>query len=139
MPRPRNWDVSLVNWAAQLHGRAYAWGLTDCGSVARSATEIVIGSDPFPARWLTAAGARRALTKAGGLKAVLGRVGAEPIGLAFIQNGDILELDGEQHPGLPRLAVALGGGKALTANPGEGVVLIPQAELGIVAAWRLPA
>ncbi len=46
--RLRNWDVELHQWAAPLIGMSFAWGDTDCISLARQALTIIYGRDPLP-------------------------------------------------------------------------------------------
>jgi len=91
MERVRNWDVKIMDWQADMLGRPFAWGQTDCGSLVRSALSVVYGEDPVPhLDWYeTQTGAIRLFGETDGISGAILDLGAEETTLAFARQADI--------------------------------------------------
>lgn len=138
--RGLNWSDDLVRWARDEIGKPYVWGETDCGSLLRRGLAIVYGQEigEVPA-YDSLSSAYRVSEAIGGLRAVLHRLGAEPIGLKFATTGDVILSDdwpAEDHP-LDSGCLCLGP-TILTGDPVVGVVVVDRPREGAFEAWRLP-
>lgn len=89
--RVLDWRSRLVAWAESVRGEQYAWGATDCGTLARSALEVLFGVDLFPAlAWTTEREALRTLSRIGGVERALLDMGAEPCHPNFLCSGAVV-------------------------------------------------
>lgn len=119
MKRVPNWDVALHFWAAEVVGKPYVWGSTDCGSLVRSALVAMYGQDVTGIEYATKAEALRVHAETGGVEAVLRGIGATDVDIRFAQQGDILiEPDGD---GMPCASVVVKR-DVIAAIPEAGVV-----------------
>lgn len=123
MTRVPNWDIALHQWAADVVGRPYVWGETDCGSLVREAHALMYGVDLFHVKPYTTR--RQALYRhnsTGGVEAVLREAGAVDVPVAFAQQGDVLcEAEGD---GLPACGVVVGR-SVIWATVEDGVARTP--------------
>ena len=137
MMRRRNWDVALLQWAVQQGGRPYAWGETDCVTLALAAVGVLYPAPPPLPRFPSKLAALRALAEAPDLiPATLAAAGAVPLALGFAGAGDLLVPPSD----LDEAAVLVClGGSALVSDPGLGVSRVPTLALPAdTIAWRLP-
>lgn len=138
--RVRNWDVELVLWARRIIGAPFEWGRTDCGTLCRTAVDVLYGRGTAALAlgrpWQTLRGARGAWGRLGGEWP--SRLGARAVPARFASGGDIVVSGGADDDGLPQLAVVLGP-QVLVVDRDMGVYASPvrasQAEASI---WRLP-
>lgn len=135
--RGPNWDVALQAWADALVGQPYAWGRTDCVSLAIAAIGVLYPHQPALPGYPSKTAALRALAEDPVLiPRTLELLGATPTTRAFAQAGDILV----SPAGADELALLVSlGAWALTGTPVAGVVRLPTLALPPeTIAWRLP-
>jgi len=138
--RRQNWDVALQAWADAQVGQPYAWGHTDCVSLAIAAIRVLYPQqDPaaLPAFPSKAAALRALAADPDLLVQSLEWLGAVPLALGYTQAGDLLVAPTDA-AGEPALLVGLGAW-AIAATPAEGVVRIRTRQLRAdTVTWRLP-
>ena len=139
MNRVRTWDVDLEQWAAQLLGEPFAWGVTDCATLAIKSQRILYGVDVFRLpTWKSKAKALRTLTDVTSIRAVL-KAHARRVGRNFLQAGDLvlvgkgcaeLETDG--------LMIVVRD-YALATSPASGVTAVPLEAIPttLTSYWRI--
>lgn len=94
--RLSDWRTRLHWWAEGIEGAPFAWGKTDCATLAREALHIMFGVDvardrfdqPLP-RWEDERAAAAVRKRHGDVRAVLLRLGALEGQLGFVRAGDI--------------------------------------------------
>ncbi|KKK48486.1 hypothetical protein LCGC14_3144640, partial [marine sediment metagenome] len=93
--RVLDWPTQLSEWAWDIRGSKYEWGLTDCGQLPRAALYKMFGEDIFPALpdWTNAYQAYRRLRKMGSIEELLVGLGAIPCTRNLLQNGAIVVQD----------------------------------------------
>jgi len=122
MMRRYDWRSRLHRWASAQVGRPFAWGVTDCGTLARAALEEMfgqsVGTDFLPPHWESALAATRVVTAAGGMGPILRRLGAEEVpAIAFTRVGDIVVLtDAEETVGHEAALVCLADHRVLVSG-----------------------
>lgn len=124
MIRVVNWDVNLLLWATAQSGQPFLWGITDCGSLARGALDVMYGGsviDAWP--YHTKREALRVHAETGGVEAVLRAHGAYDIGIMFAQQGDfVIEREPDAN-GLPSCGIVVAR-MLLCSSPEVGVGFI---------------
>lgn len=128
--RVRDWRTKLLAWALTCSRLPFAWGETDCGTLARTALGILFGRDVVPdiRPWRSARGAALAWRRHPPDR-VFQELGAEVMPLAFARSGDVIvcaEL-GEAAGGHV-LVVCVDGTIGLTSGD-TGVMLIAVGDL----------
>jgi len=86
-----NWRSRLIDWGLSLQGQPFAWGKTDCATLAREALRQCFGRDvaPYLGEWTTARQAQARLTKYP-FREQLEALKAEEVSVSFLRAGDIL-------------------------------------------------
>ena len=139
MTRGENWDVSLVEWSNTVTGLPFKWGRTDCASLVRLGSRVVYGKRALVGvpRYTSEDSARAVMEGMGDARAFLKAAGAKKLKLGFAQAGDILVMPGLDN-GIPRLALVVYSGHALTSDPKNGVRILKLEQLRRrTSAWRL--
>jgi len=126
--RVRDWRTRLVEWAALQVGQPFAWGKTDCATLARSALRECFGEDVAPEvpTWSTKKEAMRVLKQHQPLQ-ILESLGAEQKSIAFARAGDIVSLPSDD-AGELALGVWIDGA-CLVSSKKAGVQLVPAADM----------
>ena len=123
MKRIELWPVLLMEFFAARSATPFAWGTNDCVTYAADAVRAITGDDPLAdlrGSWSTELGARRAVTRAGGMPAALDSRFTRLPNVLCAQRGDIGVLPEET--GWHVVVVCMG---ALWACPGpDGVVTV---------------
>lgn len=90
--RHPQWRTRLLAWADGVRGQPYAWGRTDCASLARAALDEMFcrSVTAHIPRWTSKRTALRALADVGGIDTALRGLGAELVTLPFARAGDII-------------------------------------------------
>ncbi len=133
--RLRNWDVRLFRWADRVVGEPFTWGVTDCGTIVRTAHIAMCGEDPFGwPTYKTKLGAVKARKKVGDIPNALAAACRE-VGRRFAQSGDIVLI---QHEGQYGMGLVVGP-NVVGSYPGYDVDLVPlQAVPDDATFWRMP-
>lgn len=123
MHRLQDWRSHLVKYAAEIEGKPFEWGSTDCGSVARRALIEMFG--PAMAMeipiWTSVREALLILEQLGSLEEYLLELGAEKASPAFVRAGDILiSNEPEEEVGRQAIMVCIDGSSCIASSK-EGV------------------
>ena len=71
--RVDSWDVRLVEFAREVVGLSFTWGVTDCATLVRRTQSVLLGKDPwkgYAPNWTTKRGAVQASRKMGAVSEV---------------------------------------------------------------------
>ena len=144
-PRVLHWRSALLAWAEGLDGQPFAWGLTDCATLARKALEVCFGMDLVPEcpSWNKPHEALRVIRDFGRPSQILTRLGAAPRPLTFVRAGDIIVMPEQQEPiGREALGVWLDGAVLLSDRErGAHIVARPimPNDATAYSIWEVPA
>ncbi len=119
-----NWDSKLIEFAEEVRGNEYEWGETDCAKIVLMAIDTMYDNSPqekLPS-WTTEIGAKRALSKLGGVRGGLLKLGASQVAHGFEQTGDIIV---KYEDGFPTLGVILSDGILMSTHE-DGVYITSQ-------------
>jgi len=134
MARPIGWTKALHRYAAEMNGREFVWGSTDCGTLVREAVAIVVGEAAWDVSYTTPAGATRALKRLGGPETALEGAGGIQVPLSYAMQGDVLvNPDPDDH--VAELGIVVGNGM-LGATMMGGAFW--RSGLPAWTCWRLP-
>lgn len=142
--RARNWRAHLHAWSASVLGQPFAWGRTDCGTLARDALAVMFGQDvvPFVPRWHSAREAVAVLQAYGSVPEILARLGAPQTTLSFMRAGDLILSKSDDDESRIGLAVCVDGRRCIASQPaGVARVLLSRDEPAVVCVysiWEVP-
>ena len=129
--RLTNWQTRLHDCIAEAQVRVFGWGVRDCCLFAADCVQAVTGIDhaaDLRGTYSSAAGARRAMARLGGVAAFVTQQLGEPVHPGLAQVGDVgLFKEGEQD------ALAVFGGSAWFAAGPQGITLVAAP---MVTVWR---
>lgn len=137
MTRHPDWPARLAAHLAAVKAQPFAWVANDCCTFAAAAVQAMTGADPMAplrGRYATAAGARRLITRAGGLQALVTQHLGQPLQTcAMARRGDVVLFEMAAPYGPHALGVCVG---AQIAAPGAtGMVLLSVNAAHV--AWRI--
>jgi len=137
MTRHPDWPARLAAHLAVVKRTPFAWVGNDCCTFAAAAVLAMTGSDPMAAlrgRYSTAVGAKRLITRAGGLQALVSQHLGQPLQTcAMAGRGDVVLFEMAAPYGPHALGICVG---THLAAPGPvGTVLLPIAAATV--AWRI--
>ena len=126
--------ILLNEFANTVTGQPFAWGVTDCFTLALRAIDAMYGTDleeRFVNQWHDEASAAE-YAQTFSVSDYFADLG-ECIELPFLRAGDVLEKEDEQ--GMPRVAVVVGR-HVLASAPEHDVLLFPLRLLDKDKGWR---
>lgn len=142
MPRRiLNWDVEVTGWAIRQLDRPFAWGSTDCASLARAMLEVMYRDDLLPTlpAYSDRRGAEAVWRATGGARSILALLGAVPLpALLHANTGDFLVAEPRSDEPFEALIPVITN-QMLITEPDRLVRLVPLiAHPTDAVAWRLP-
>lgn len=140
LDRTFNFEAKLFDWSRDLLGQEYEWGETDCGTLMIASQRVMHSEPVFESvdNYTTEIGAKRALTKVGGVRALMLDNGGSEIEFNFRQPGDIIVTPESDDSDFPWFSIVIDY-DAFTSSPSRGVVML---DLDVfdadeVTVWRL--
>ena len=126
-----NWDRRLVEFAREVIGQEFEWGLTDCVALVRRGLQVEFGVDVWEGHVGKYKTKRGAVTVAGktDYEDALLTSGAVEVGFHYGTSGDVALSPREDEHGMLSMALIVPSRKALTSTPSEGVVIVDKLRL----------
>lgn len=130
----RNWENNILEWAEEIDGQPFEWGVNDCLTTALTAGEMIFGEavvelDP----WDAPESLVSVVQGAGGVDVLLSSA-CRRIGVSRLRTGDLVYFpDACPETELGTLAVVVRD-RMLVASVEDGVTLMPLRRDG--QGWR---